>query len=88
MVLRILLIGCLLFLYSIFYDPIFHAARRYKFTQTLNIAQAVVNLVVDFLLVPSMGLMGTAIGAVCGYFCRAVTMEIYFNTRLKKILKV
>jgi O-antigen/teichoic acid export membrane protein len=87
-VLRVLLFGLVLILYSIFYDPVFHATRRYKFTQTLNIVQAIVNLTLDCLLVPRMGLLGAAVGSVSGYFCRAVTMEVYFRVKLKKLLNL
>jgi O-antigen/teichoic acid export membrane protein len=87
-VLRVLLVSCLLMLYSIFYDPLFFAAKGYRFTQTLNVIQAIVNLVLDCLLVPSMGVLGAAVGSVCGYFCRAATMEVYFRMRFKKILKI
>ena len=40
------------------------------------------------LLVPLMGLAGAAIATVLAYLLRAVTMEVYFRSKLKKLLNV
>jgi O-antigen/teichoic acid export membrane protein len=87
-ILRTLLVGSVLILYLIFYDVIFYALKRYKFIQTLNLLQVLLNLLLDFLLVPAMGLVGAAVATVIAYFCRAVIIEIYFRVKLKKLLKL
>jgi O-antigen/teichoic acid export membrane protein len=87
-VLGVLLIGSALILYSIFYDPILHSLKKYKFTQSVNVVQVLLNLVLDFVLVARIGMLGAAIGTVLAYFFRAATMEIYFRVKLKKLLNV
>jgi Na+-driven multidrug efflux pump len=37
------------------------------------------------LLVPVMGLLGAAVATTTAYFCQAVTFEIYFRIRLRKL---
>jgi len=86
-VLRILLIGSVLALYSIFYDTIFNALKKYRFTQTVNVLQVLLNLLLDLILVPLMGIKGAAVAAVIGYAVRIVIYEIYFRTKIKPDLK-
>ncbi len=83
LVLRVLLIGSVSVLYSIFYDPILHSLKRYKFTQTVNLIQVLLNILLDLLFVPVMGMVGAAVATVIAYFCRAVIIEVYFRTKLK-----
>jgi O-antigen/teichoic acid export membrane protein len=87
-VLRILLIGSVLTLYSIFQYPILNALKKYKFTQTVNVIQVLLNLLLDFLLVPKMGMLGAAVATVIAYCCRTVIIEIYFRVKLKNLLKL
>jgi len=86
LVLRVLLIASVAILYSTFYDPILNVLKMYKFAQTVNLLQVLLNLVLDVILVPSMGLLGAAVATTVAYFCRAVTIEIYFRVKLKKVL--
>lgn len=87
-VLRILLVGSVLILYTVFYDTVLHALKRYKLTQTVIIIQVLLNLVLDLLLVPVMGLLGAAVATVFAYFCRAVITDVYFRVKLRKSLKL
>jgi O-antigen/teichoic acid export membrane protein len=84
--LRVLLLGCVLVLYVIFYETILYARKSYRFVQVLNIVQLSVNLSLDILLVPMWGILGAAVGTVIGYLIRTVVMELYFNLKLKKVL--
>lgn len=86
LVLRVLLIASAAILYSIFYDPILNVLKVYRFAQTVNVLQVLLNLALDVILVPSMGLLGAAVATAVAYFCRAVTIEIYFRIKLKKLL--
>jgi O-antigen/teichoic acid export membrane protein len=86
-VVRILLIGSVLGLYNIFYDAVFDALKKYRVTQTVVVLQVLLNLVLDVILVPRMGITGTAIAAVAGYAFRVAIYEIYFRTSIRHLLK-
>ena len=82
-VLKILLIGSVLELYNVFYIPILNASRKYKFTQTTNIVQVLINLGLDFLLIPALGITGAAIATVTAYTARNLIYEIYVYRKFK-----
>jgi O-antigen/teichoic acid export membrane protein len=85
-VVRILLIGSVLGLYNIFYDAVFDALKKYRVTQTVVVLQVLLNLVLDVILVPQMGITGTAIASVAGYAFRVAIYEIYFRTNIRHLL--
>ena len=87
-VLRILLIGSVFILYTTFYIPILNALKKYMFSQVANLFQVLLNLALDLLLVPAMGILGAAVATVFAYFCYAVAAEVYFRVKLKKLLKL
>jgi O-antigen/teichoic acid export membrane protein len=87
-VLRILLIGSVIILYTTFYMPVFNALKRYKFTQSILLFQVLLNLLLDLLLVPLMGMLGAAVATVIAYFCWAVAVEIYFRAKLTRALNL
>ena len=87
-VLRVLLAGSILYLYSAFYHAIYVAANRYKILQVFNVAQAVVKILLDLLFIPAMGLMGAAVATVVAYFVKALILELHFQTKIKRQLKL
>jgi len=87
-VVRLLLVGSVFLFYSVFYETLVLAVKRYKFTQMTYVVQALLSLLLSLLLVPFLGVLGPALAAVISYFFRAVTMEVYFRVRLKKLLKL
>jgi len=87
-VLRILLIGSVIVLYNVFYAPLLNALKKYKFTQGANIFQVLLNLLLDVLLVPVMGMLGAAVATVIAYFSKGVILEVYFRVRLRKLLQI
>ena len=87
-VLWILLIGSVSRLYAIFYDPILNALKKYKFTQTVTLLQLLLNLFLDLLLVPVMGIYGAAVATVIAYFCRTIIYEIYFRKRIRGLFEI
>jgi O-antigen/teichoic acid export membrane protein len=87
-VLRILLIGSVLFFYTIFYNCLVNALKKYKFLQTVNLIEVLMSLFLALLLVPKIGMVGAALATVSACFCRAVIMEVYFWVKLRKILDV
>ena len=83
---RTLLIAAGLMLYAIFYHPLLNALKKYRVAQAANITQVLVNLLLDFLLVPVMGMLGAAVATVLAYFCHVVIIETYFRVKLKKTM--
>jgi len=86
LVFRILVIGSLFALYSIFYSPIFDSLERYKLTQSVIAVCVVFNLVLDYILVGRIGFMGAAIATSITYFLMAVIKEIYFRKYCRSIV--
>lgn len=86
-VFRILLVGSVFILYSVFYYPILNALKAYKVAQTVNLVQVVLNLLLDVMLVPFMGLTGAATATAIAYFGQAVLFETYLRRRLKTMLQ-
>ena len=86
-VLRILLIGSTLALYSAFYSPVFHALKRYKFSQSVDVMQVFGNIMLNLILIPRMGIYGAAIATVLAYSFRAIIYEIYFRRQIRKLFQ-
>jgi O-antigen/teichoic acid export membrane protein len=86
-IVRILLTGSVLGLYNVFYDAVFDALKKYRVTQTAAVLQVLLNLILDVILVPLMGIRGAAIAAVVGYAFRVTIYEIYFRTNVRHLLK-
>jgi len=84
-VLRILFAASVVILYVVFYEALLYALKRYKYLQVVNLCQVVLNLALDLILVPRMGMAGAATATAFAYLCRTVTMEIYYRIRLKKL---
>jgi O-antigen/teichoic acid export membrane protein len=87
-VLRVLLVGSVPILYTTFYLPILNALKKYMFSQIANLFQVLLNLVLDLLLVPAMGMLGAAVATAFAYLCHAVAVEVYFRIKLKEALKL
>jgi len=87
-VLRVLLAGSVLYLYSTFYHAIYNAANRYKILQVFNVVQAVVKVGLSLLFVPAMGLMGAAAATVISYFAKVLILELHFQIKIKRQLKL
>jgi len=86
-VIQILLLGLVLALYNTLYKPVLHALKKYRFLQALNINQVLLNLALDFLLVPRMGIAGAAVATSLSYLFRSAVLELYFRTKLKYLIK-
>ncbi len=87
-ILRILLIALVPMLHATLLAPILNALKKYKFTQTVSMIQVALNVILNLLLVPAMGLRGAAIATVVAYCSQAVIIEIYYRYKLKKLLEL
>ena len=84
-VIRILLIASVMYLYTIFYVPVFNALKRYKFIHIVNVIQILLNLGLNIILVPRYGISGAAIATVTAYIFHAAIVALYFQLKLKKL---
>ncbi|MGD9110114.1 MAG: polysaccharide biosynthesis C-terminal domain-containing protein [Phycisphaerales bacterium] len=87
-VLRVLLVGSVSILYTIFYDPILNALKKYRFSEITLVLQVLLNVLLDLVLVPRMGMLGAAVATTLAYFFRTIIMEVYFWVRLKNLLGI
>lgn len=87
-VFRILLLATATSSYSIFYGTLFTALRRYKFIFFTYIFQISINLIMNILLIPLLGISGAAVATVIGYASKAIFFELYFRLKVKKSLLV
>jgi len=88
LVLQILLIAGVITLYTVFYNPIFNALKKYKFFGIATLIQLAINVILDFVFIPYMGILGAAVATVIAYFCRAVIIEIYFRLYIRNQLNL
>ena len=87
-VVRILLIASILTLYNSFYIPILEASKRYKFTQTTIVMQVLLNVLLNLIFIPRIGMRGAAVATLLAYLCRTVAIELYYRFSLKKLLQI
>ena len=78
-VLRVLLIACVLHLYSVFYIPMINSLKNYKFAQKVNIFVVLINIGLDIIFVYSFGIIGAAIGTVIAYMVSVSLYYLYFK---------
>jgi len=86
-VLRVLLLGSVTIVYTSLYKPVLDAFKRYKFTHTVNAVQVLLNLLLDLVLVPSMGILGAAVATVAACLAKMVAYELYFRLKIVKLVE-
>lgn len=79
----ILSIGLISFAYSVFYIPLLNSLGKYKVIQIVAVAQIIINISFDLLLIPLMGIYGAAIATTIGYFSILLIYQLYY----KKVLE-
>ncbi len=85
-VFKILCVGGAFAVYLRLYDPVFHAMKKYKFTQSVRIAAVVINLALDVFFIQRFGFIGAAIATSITYAAMALMNEIYFRMICKEIV--
>jgi O-antigen/teichoic acid export membrane protein len=86
LVFRILLIGAICSLFSMFYDPIFSSLKKFHVVQAIVIVGVIVNLSLDYVLVSYMGFIGAAIATAFTYFLMAGMKFMYFRMCCKTLI--
>jgi O-antigen/teichoic acid export membrane protein len=85
-IVRILLVGAAAFLHSVFYATLLTASKEYKLIQVAGVSQVVVNMILNFALIPSMGMYGAAIATSASFVYLAAISEFFFRWKLRKKL--
>lgn len=78
-VFRVLMIGGLCALYSMFYDAIFDGLKKYTFIQTITAVSVAVNLLLDYIFVSHIGFIGAAMATSISYFLLSCAKVFYFK---------
>jgi O-antigen/teichoic acid export membrane protein len=81
---QFLLIGTVFMLYKNFFGPIMVALEKYKFGTQAIVLSATVNIILDFVFVPYMGIMGAALATTITYALIAGYVWVYFHMVCKK----
>lgn len=85
---NILMIGTVIVFASTFLTPIFNAYDFIMHLQAVNIVMAATNLVLDFILVPKLGIIGAAYATVSALIVSFILKSILIIVKRKEILGV
>ncbi|OGF74696.1 hypothetical protein A3J56_02015 [Candidatus Giovannonibacteria bacterium RIFCSPHIGHO2_02_FULL_46_20] len=83
-VVRVLSVGSLFLLWSVFYAALFDALEYYRFTQVAHVAMVAINLILDVVFVTWWGIIGAAIATTIAYFFSALLYEWYFQAHYRR----
>lgn len=83
-VFRVLMTGSWFRYAMIFYMLYFNISKKYKILQTLNLAQAILNLLLDIVLIRGFGLIGPAIATVISIFFTLAFSIVYCERKIHK----
>lgn len=81
-ILRILLIATVFVSYNVFYVPLLNAFKRYKFSQLSNVIHIAINLILNIIFIPKIGLTGAALATTLAYVSKTIMLEIYIHKKL------
>ena len=85
---NILMIGSIFRYLTVFYMLYYNTNNKHKLQQTINIFRAILNLVLDIILVRRFGLVGIAIGTTIAMFLAFLFSFFYCEKRIKAASKV
>lgn len=83
-VLNILLIGSALRYLSVFYMIYYNTNKKYAVQQTINIVRAVLNFLLDIILIRYFGILGPAIATTTAIFLAFAFSFFYCEIRIKR----
>lgn len=73
--------------YAVFNILIYNCFEKYSIMQCFNILQAVLNIILDILLIPYFGILGAALGTILSFIISTGIETIYGNFCLRKFFK-
>ena len=85
---NILMIGSIFRYSTVFYMLYYNTNKKHKLQQTINIFRAILNLVLDIILVRRFGLVGIAIATTIAMFLAFLFSLFYCEKRIKAASKV
>lgn len=85
-ILMLLTLGSICHLYNTFYHAVYNAAKLNKYVQFFDIAQVIINILLDIILIPYLGIMGAAIATPTAYIIRTIVLKTHFEGKVKKQL--
>jgi len=80
---KILLFSSFFYFISIYLLPLVNAYDLVKYSQAINIFKSIVNIVMDFILVPRFGIIGAAYGTLISYASGSVLSIILVNKKIR-----
>lgn len=85
---RTLLVGNLFMSFSAFYIPIFAVVKEYKLLNLALITQLLINILLNIVLIPILGISGSALATTTAYIFYALFTKIIFETKIKSKLNL
>jgi O-antigen/teichoic acid export membrane protein len=85
--LYILVPTTVLYFYTLFLVPVLNTHNKYKFIQINNIIQVLINLVLDYILIPKFDMYGAAIATAISVVYLTISTQIYYKRQLKRGFK-
>jgi O-antigen/teichoic acid export membrane protein len=85
---NILLIASIFYFVTACLLPIINAFDYIIYSQIINLIYAAINIVMDFILVPKLGIIGAAYGTLIAYFVRTILLVVFVYIMRKKIIHI
>lgn len=85
---NVLMIGSIFRYLAVFYMLYYNTNKKHKLQQTINIVRAILNVILDIILIKIFGLIGPAIATTIAIFSAFVFSLFYCEKRIKKASKV
>jgi len=85
LIFNILMIGSIVRYFSVFYTLYFNANDKYKVLQGINIARAVLNLILDVVFIRLFGLIGPAIATTVAIIITFLYSVFYCEKRIRRL---
>lgn len=82
----ILTLGSIVRYYTSFNILVYNCFKKYHIMQILNLGQSILNVILDVIFVPRLGITGAAIGTVSSIVLVSIFETIYANTILIKFI--
>lgn len=83
---RILMVASLFSFYSAFYFPIYNLMKKYMVLQVINIVQATINILLDFILIRKFQIYGPAIATTVAVFISCILTALYGEFIIKQFI--
>ena len=81
----ILMIGSIFEFFVLFYTIFLNTVKKYKVLQTVNIFRAIINILLDIILIQYFGIYGPAIGTIISIIIFALILSLYSEPKINKL---